>query len=107
MAPTIRVATNNRAKAVIYRRDGVDIRSVNNKDKRWLNSKATTRAVIQTSSERASLTKPRLMLIKADRDTMPTMVQSAQFMRDSEVEEPPILPEAGHWAYPTSAPPFA
>src|SRR5690606_24403134 len=77
-APTSNVATNKMAHAAMTCADGVLMNSA-----RWCESAppnihATTPAMIQVSSDSASLTKPRFKLIRLEMTMTATMAQSTQ-----------------------------
>ncbi|MNR20589.1 hypothetical protein D3C85_1374390 [compost metagenome] len=77
-APTSRVATKRMAQAAMMRADGISMNSVRCSDREPPKVQATTPATIQVSSERASLTKPRLKLTRLEMAMMAMIVQSTQ-----------------------------
>src|SRR5690606_3023205 len=82
-APANRVATNKMTQAVMTRAEGVLMKSTRCSASAPPNIHAMTPATIQISSESASLTKPRLRLIKPE-TAMTAMIDQSTQVKDTE-----------------------
>ncbi|MNG22445.1 hypothetical protein D3C84_1069270 [compost metagenome] len=77
-APTSKVATKRIAQAAITRAEGNWMYGARCWDNAPPNIQAMAPATIQVSNDRASLTKPRLKLMRLETTMMPIIVQSTQ-----------------------------